>query len=55
MGQEDGAERSDASIGAWAFVHGIASLVLGGAIEGDPIALYERAAVALFPAGPPSV
>ena len=55
VGQPGREPTGDVALGAWAFVHGIASLVLGGAVEGDPIELYERAAVALFPAGPPSV
>ena len=48
-------QTSATGLGAWAFVHGIAALVLGGAIEGDAMELYERAARALFPAGPPAV
>ena len=56
VGQPTDADRtSAAAIGAWAFVHGIAALGLGGAIEGDAIELYERAAIALFPGGPPAV
>ena len=55
VGQATDSPTSAAAFGAWAFVHGIAALVLGGAIDGDAIELYERAAVALFPAGPPAV
>ncbi len=55
VGQPTDAPTSDAALGAWAFVHGIAALVLGGAIEADAVALYERTASALFPAGPPAV
>ena len=39
---------ADVALGAWAFVHGIASLVLGGAIEGDAVEVYDRVSVALF-------
>jgi AcrR family transcriptional regulator len=55
VGQSAGSPTSAAALGAWAFVHGIAALVLGGAIDGDAVELYERAARALFPSGPPSV
>jgi AcrR family transcriptional regulator len=55
VGQATDSPTSAAAFGAWAFVHGIAALVLGGAIEGDAIELYERAAMALFPGGPPAV
>jgi Tetracyclin repressor-like, C-terminal domain len=55
VGQPTDAATSDAALGAWAFVHGIAALVVGGAIEGDAVALYERTAAALFPSGPPAV
>jgi AcrR family transcriptional regulator len=55
VGQRADAPRSDAAFGAWAFVHGIAALVLGGAIEADATELYERAVDALFPGGPPAV
>jgi AcrR family transcriptional regulator len=55
VGQPADSPTSAAALGAWAFVHGIAALVLGGAIEGDAVELYERAAAALFPAGPPAV
>ena len=55
VGQSAGAPTSDVALGAWAFVHGIAALVLGGAIDGAAGELYERVARALFPAGPPSV
>ena len=55
VGQPTDTPTSAAAFGAWAFVHGIAALVLGGAIEGDAIELYERAAMALFPGGPPAV
>ncbi len=43
---------SAAAIGAWAFVHGLAALWLGGAIDGDLMASYDRAVAALFPSGP---
>jgi AcrR family transcriptional regulator len=55
VGQPVGAPTSAVALGAWAFVHGIAALVLGGAMEGDASELYERAARALFPDGPPTV
>jgi AcrR family transcriptional regulator len=55
VGQSSDSATSAVALGAWAFVHGIAALVLGGAMEGDAIELYERAATALFPAGPPAV
>ena len=55
IGQDVDGPTSDAALGAWAFVHGVAALALGGAVEGDPVALYERAATALFPGGPPAV
>ncbi|MET0326840.1 MAG: TetR/AcrR family transcriptional regulator [Ilumatobacteraceae bacterium] len=44
-----------AAVGAWAFVHGLAALWLGGALEGDLIEVYERAARATYPQGPPAV
>ncbi len=55
VGQPEDEETAAVALGAWAFVHGIASLVLGGAIDGDAIELYERAADVLFRAGPPAV
>jgi AcrR family transcriptional regulator len=55
VGQPGDTPTSDVALGAWAFVHGIAALVLGGAIEGDAVELYERTASALFPVGPPGV
>jgi AcrR family transcriptional regulator len=53
VGQPADPPTADAALGAWAFVHGIAALVLGGALDGDPVDLFERTAAALFPAGPP--
>jgi len=54
VGQPAGAERTAwAAIGAWAFVHGLAALHLGGALDGDLIEVYERAARAVYPDGPP--
>ena len=55
VGQSPDEATADVALGAWAFVHGIASLVLGGAIEGDAVQLYERAAGVLFRGGTPSV
>jgi AcrR family transcriptional regulator len=55
VGQPAGTPTSEVALGAWAFVHGIAALVLGGAVDGDAGELYERAARALFPAGPPTM
>ena len=55
VGQSAGDATSDVALGAWAFVHGIASLVLGAAIEGDAVEVYDRVAVALFREGPPTV
>jgi AcrR family transcriptional regulator len=55
VGQRDGAVTADVALGAWAFVHGIASLVAGGAIEGDAVEVYDRVSVALFRGGPPAV
>lgn len=46
---------ADVAMGAWAFVHGLASLVLGGAIDGDALALYDRTAAAIFRGRPPAV
>jgi AcrR family transcriptional regulator len=55
VGQRVGEPTADVALGAWAFVHGIAALCLGGAIDGDAVELYGRAAAALFPGGPPAV
>ena len=55
VGQRDGAVTADVALGAWAFVHGIASLVAGGAIEGDAVEVYDRVSVALFRGRPPAV
>jgi AcrR family transcriptional regulator len=55
VGQRRGDATADVAIGAWAFVHGLASLVIGGAVEGDPLALYERAAAAIFQGREPKV
>jgi AcrR family transcriptional regulator len=55
VGQTGGGTTADVALGAWAFVHGIASLVLGGAVEGDAVEIYDRVAVALFRSGPPQV
>ena len=55
VGQAAGDTTADVALGAWAFVHGIASLVLGGAIEGDAVEIYDRVSVALFRSGPPRV
>lgn len=55
VGQRGGDVTADAAIGAWAFVHGLASLALGGALDGDLLALYERAVDAVFTGGPPAV
>jgi AcrR family transcriptional regulator len=54
VGQRADASTADAAFGAWAFVHGIAALVLGGAIEADATELYERAVDAFFPGGLPA-
>jgi AcrR family transcriptional regulator len=54
VGQPADSPTSAAAFGAWAFVHGIAGLVLGGAIEGDAVELYERASRALFRDRPPA-
>jgi AcrR family transcriptional regulator len=55
VGQAGPGATADVGLGAWAFVHGIASLVLGGAIDGDAVELYDRLSAALFPGGPPMV
>jgi len=55
VGQTDDGATADVGLGAWAFVHGIASLVLGGAIDGDAVVWYDRLSAALFRAGPPKV
>jgi AcrR family transcriptional regulator len=55
VGQAAGSATSDVALGAWAFVHGIASLALGGAIDADPVALYERTVDAVFRGVPPAV
>jgi AcrR family transcriptional regulator len=55
VGQVADDRTADVALGAWAFVHGIAALTLGGAIDGDPVDLYDRAASALFRSGPPAV
>ena len=55
VGQAGPGATADVGLGAWAFVHGIASLVLGGAIEGDAVDVYDRVSVALFRDRPPMV
>jgi AcrR family transcriptional regulator len=55
VGQPLDGPTSDIALGAWAFVHGIASLVLGAAIAGDAVEVYDRVSVALFRDGPPVV
>jgi len=55
VGQTDRSATADVALGAWAFVHGLASLVLGQAIGGDPLELFERTVDAVFRDGPPAV
>jgi hypothetical protein len=55
VGQPVDADRTDAAaIGAWGFVHGLAALWLGGALEGDLVEIFERSARATYPDGPPA-
>jgi len=55
VGESIDDQAASVALGAWAVVHGIASLVLGGAIDGDVVELYERAVDATFRSGPCSV